>query len=156
MNIRKLEDVTVENSSQAKIVLKDYLTFIKEKKFNSAFTCVSDFDKRDITEEDFCEWQNLISEFYVLQKFDLDVSKTYEGVVVEGCLFEMVEEIFVVTKESTIFIRDIDKSEVVKIVVLEEGQWKIFLGLKDLKLLIKTLKLMLNEVQTVLNDCLKS
>lgn len=123
---------------EARKVLENYLSFIKDGDHTSAYQLVSDFDKKNITEEMFNEWRSSAEKVVRKKSFSIgrecDRWKNYEYMGTRfkdayGFDVDCEQEYLAAGAETT----DYDKDSFKIMVVEENGSYKIVLLIVDLK-----------------------
>lgn len=115
-----------------KSVLTEYLNFISNRKFDSAYELISENDKKNISKKDFIKWQTVVSEVFELKGFECFVQKVYSDIKIKHCFFETVVHFRVKITEINNIMERIEEDEFSKSVVLENNTWRVFLGYKEL------------------------
>ncbi len=130
-------DSTVEPAKQ---VLLAYLEHLSNKCYEAAFALISEHDKRQIAMADYTQWQTLVSEVFELTGFECALQKVYPEPSLNGSAFEMAAGFTVRVHENNHVMGRAEEDQFHKNVVLESGQWRVFLGYKDLGAVISRFK----------------
>ncbi len=126
-----------KEKKEAVQVLNDYLNHIIASEYREAYALLSDFDKGNISEEDFNSWRQLAGKIVSVKSFNIDskvdVFKDYKY---SGTEFGNVYGLKVDSKQD-ILIPDIELSgydgKTYRIMVQQQGdEYKVLLLLSDL------------------------
>ncbi len=126
-----------EEKKQAKQAMADYLNHIIASEYSEAYALLSDFDKGNISEEEFKTWREQAAKIMKVKSFTIDskvdVFKDYKY---SGTEFGNVYGLKVDSKQELLIpdveLGDYDK-ETYRIMVLQQGdEYKVLLLLTDL------------------------
>lgn len=117
----------------AQSVLHQYFQGIAARNFAKAYDHISENDKKMISREDFCNWQNEVAKVFALRQFQSAVSKIQQNGMLRGCLYREIVEFRTETMEFNVVMDRMEKDEFLKKVVSENGAWKVFLGYDGLQ-----------------------
>ena len=120
----------------AKEVLLDYLKLISEKKLNLAYELLSETDKKYIKKKDFIKWQIKVSEVFDLKSYECFVKNNYSSISIRNCFYELLVEFRVKVTEMNNVMDRLEEDEFSKSVVLENNNWRVFLGYRELEKMI--------------------
>lgn len=114
----------------------EYLFFIRNKEYDSAYDLLSNLNQKTIYKKDFRHWQELIGQVHELMDFDTVVESFGYDDVYESQLVQVRVKI----KEVNHLINRLEEDYFIRKVIQEEGDWKILLPKIDLKNIIKKYK----------------
>ncbi len=137
--------------SGAREVLEGYLQNLQDRTFEAAYDCLSDFDKTNITLEEFTEWREVSSEIQSIQSYSIgakvDKFKNYEY---KGARYNKAYGYLVaqeLDKHQDINLTGYDSKEYHIMVGQQDGDWKIAFLILDLKSVTDQYKRKLEEVK---------
>ena len=61
-----------QGQKEAARVMTEYLNYLKDAQYDKAYAMLSDFDKGNITEDDFDKWQGLVAQIATTESFVID------------------------------------------------------------------------------------
>ncbi len=126
-----------KEKEQAKQTMTDYLNNINASEYSKAYALLSDFDKGNISEEDFNTWRELAANIMTVKSFiidsEVDVFKDYKY---SGTEFGNAYGLKVDSKQE-ILIPDVELSgydkDTYRIMVQQQGdEYKVLLLLTDI------------------------
>lgn len=117
----------------AKARLEEYFTYIKNKDYGNSYEMISSIDKSHISRNDFIKWQKAVAKIYTIQEFKCDISGVYKDKLIMGKMFSDTLEFSVSTTELNLVMDMIQRDSYPKLMLLEDGQWTVFLGYKELE-----------------------
>jgi len=121
---------SAEAEKEATPVLHNYFKAIQECDYSGAYNFLSSYDRRYITRQSFIEWRKSVSRLYPMSEFQITGGQP--GVTVSfsdgkthiACKFRVI-----VTEEDVVDDRK-QSGEIEKMVIYENGLWRVFLGYK--------------------------
>lgn len=131
-----------QGTPPARQAVHDYFLHLSARRFSEAFRLVSDADKRHFQYEGFAEWQESVSALYELGRFSLSLFKRHPDFSLGGGTRCRAEEYRVTVLEKNKATGRVTEYSFVKYAVWENGQWKIYLGYRDLTPLVMQLRAM--------------
>lgn len=117
----------------AKEMLSRYFSCIKSRDFSGAYALISDMDKKNIPPDDFEKWQSGVARIYSLQEYDFKADKNTSFVKLNGHVFHQVIDFSVKTVEYNSVMGRHENDTIVKKVVLEDTDWRVFVGFEDVQ-----------------------
>lgn len=144
----KIEDVvSVEESypmdedvMSAQDIILDYFTCLYSGEREKAYELITDEEKDNISLKDFCEWQAVVNSIYQIKEYTISfISKVVAKK--EGRNYDIEKYRFDIKMvEKEIVNGKTIKTELIKTVIKERGQYRLFLGYNDLKKMTKKIK----------------
>ena len=61
-----------QGAKEAGQVMTDYLNYIDQAQYDKAYDLLSDFDKGNISEDDFAKWQQQVAQIVDVESFSID------------------------------------------------------------------------------------
>jgi diguanylate cyclase (GGDEF)-like protein len=113
-------------------VLEQYLGFIAKQKFEAAYDLLSEKDKTNISRKEFIKWQTTVFEVFELKKFQCSFHDFYSDFYIQENLYDIVINFNVTIEEMNNVMESMEKHQFSKNVILENKQWRIILGHKEL------------------------
>jgi diguanylate cyclase (GGDEF)-like protein len=138
----------------ARQALLSYFSRLQSRSFSEAYELVSELDKQHIARDDFVKWQSGVSRIYSLKEYTLKANKAETNVRLNGRSFEQVIDIEVVTVEQNTVMSRLERDTLIKKVVLEGGNWRIYIGYEDIRPYINRFEELstLLDAKSVIND----
>lgn len=121
-----------EAEKQAHSVLYDYFKAISESDYRTAYNYLSIYDRQHITRDSFIDWRKSVARLYPMSGFK--ISGGHHGISVSfGDGKSCVAWKFRVTvTEEDVTDGKAQSGEVEKVVIYENGFWRVFLGYEGL------------------------
>lgn len=141
----------------AKALLMEYFQNILDNNYARCYELISDLDKKNISESDFIHWQTAVSRVYCLKEFKCDFYGVYRDKLIYKTMISDVLEFSVHTLEYNIVMDMVQRDSFTKLIILEEGHWRVFLGYEKLEPIINKfndLKGLLNA-KSVMNELME-
>ena len=134
---------TAESEKEAYAVLHGYFKAINSFDFSSAYNYLSSYDKRHITRDSFVEWRKSVARLYPMREFritgGLPVATINWGE--EKILYALRFRVAVTEEtfpDSEARSGNVRAGNVEKLVIDENGIWKVFLGYMSVRELTRT------------------
>lgn len=128
------------SSEDARIVMHSYLNLLSDHNYYEAYGLLTEWNKTKIAFESFNEWQNSVSALYSIGEFKTKVFKEYTSKWVGLKKYDFAVEFEIDLSEKDLSTGVVSSSHFTKLVVKENGEWKVFLEYTDLNLLIYKFK----------------
>lgn len=157
LNGKQLEISMYDFSVQPiKKMIFQYMNFIKNKKFESAYNMISKKNKNTLFKKDFIIWKHLVSEIYELVDFDCTFSK-FDNSLPNSFTSDSNQTIIefkIKIIEKNIFLDRIEEDFFTRKLIYEDGLWCIYFDNLDLKSIIKKYRRLvrINKRNTLLNQ----
>lgn len=142
----------------AKALLEEYFRNIMKNNYGDCYELISSTDKNNMTREEFIHWQEAVSKVYNMKDFKCDLCGVYRDKLIQGQMFHDVLEFSVNTVEYNIVMDMMQKDNLKKVILLEDGHWRVYIGYEKLQPIISKfndLRSLLNA-KTVLNELVES
>lgn len=117
----------------AKTALIQYMKNIRSGKLEEAYNILSKYDHKKITLKDFIKWQTLVSEVFELIEFEIGLNAVYNNITINKNKFDICIKMDVRVVEKNYIMGRIEEDLLKKNVVLQDNEWKVFLGYTNLK-----------------------
>ena len=124
----------------AKSVLDEYFSGIMNNQFDFSYELISSIDKLNITKDDFINWQRAVSMVFHLTEYSSKIYGTYKNKLFNGHMFDDIVEFGVNVVEYNAVMDMVGKDDFTKMIVLEDGKWRVFVGYEKLQPLISKFK----------------
>lgn len=139
-----------------KKMISQYMTYIKNKNFESAYNMISKENKNTLFKKDFLIWKHLVAEIYELIDFDCTFSKfgTVNTHSYKDSHNKTIIEFKIKIIERNIFLDRVEEDFFTRKLIYEDGLWSIYLDNLDLKAIIKKYRRLvrINKKNTLLNQ----
>lgn len=123
----------VTQSHPATKILHTYLSCLQEQRYEDAYNTLCDYDKEHISLSDFIEWQDAVKNCYEIKKFDLKFFKNYYDCEICNTLYGKIIEFSVILTDRNKKTLEYNTQQFHKYIVCSNDEWKVSLGLEDLK-----------------------
>lgn len=134
---KKTYKTNATNERLAKRVLFEYFRMLQQRHFKEAYDMMTLADQKKINLNDFMKWQGAVSKVFELRAFELKHSKSHTNVYLNGDRYKCIETFEVVTEEWNSIMDTTEKDAFEKQVVLEQGHFKIYMGIEVIYKLIE-------------------
>lgn len=131
---------TGQGTPEARKTAHDYFEYISSGRFEQAFGLVSDADKAHFGFESFRQWQESVSSVYEIGRFSIALFKIFDNLKIDARQKYRGEEYTVSLSEKNKSTGAVIQYSFNKIVVWEQGRWRIYLGYRDLTPLMMQFK----------------
>ena len=129
---------SAESAMQAYTVIHNYFKAISTFDYSEAYNCLSAYDKRHITRESFIQWRKSVARLFPMREFTVD-SDSVSATVICGSDDTLTARKFRVrVTEENLAEGKTGSGEVEKLVVSENGEWKVYLGYRNVYELTRT------------------
>ncbi|MBP1756579.1 MAG: hypothetical protein H6Q59_2977 [Firmicutes bacterium] len=142
----------------AKALLEEYFQNITINNYSRCYELISELDKKNISKADFINWQTAVSRVYTMKEYKCDIYGVYRDKMIYGQMVDDVLEFSVNTIEYNIVMDMLQKDSFNKLIILENGRWKVFIGYEKLEPIINKfndLKGLLNA-KSVINELMEN
>ena len=123
---------SAEETKAARSVLGDYFNAINTFDYVGAYSLLSNIDKRIITLEEFVKWRESVARLYPMNGYDISEGASSANLVYSGAKKIPVRRFSVTVKEENLTGEDTQPEAVEKLVVYENGIWRVFLGYRNI------------------------
>ena len=128
-NIRNEKPVWGDES--AKKVITQYFFCLSNGLYEDAYATLCSADKKNIKYPHFAQWQRSVSEIYKIHNFHVVESKRFDSFLMEDYEACTAERYTVKLHEENLVNRTEVQYSLYKFAVYESGQWRIYLGYRD-------------------------
>ncbi|KUO77022.1 MAG: hypothetical protein APF77_05815 [Clostridia bacterium BRH_c25] len=151
---KKTHEKNEKSGLAAKSVLDEYFRNIMNKHFDFSYELISSIDKHNITKDDFIDWQRAVSMVFHLTEYNCKVYGTYKSKLLNGNVFSNIVEFDVNVVEYNAVMDMVEKDAFTKMIVLEDGKWRVFVGYEKLQPFISKFKALtsLLAAKSVMNE----
>ncbi len=122
-------------NEKARNVLNVYLTALSEKKFEKAYHLLSDWNKKNISLDEFVQWREAVSKMYAIGNFESKIFNTYDHTILKDANCEKILEFDINISEKNLHTGKVTEYRFTKMIGMENKEWKVFLEYRDLKAL---------------------
>jgi len=117
-----------EAEKDAYAVLHDYFKAINAFDYSGAYKYLSNYDKRHISLESFIEWRKSVSRLYPMREFNIRGGNAASSVTFNDGKAISARRFRVAITEENFDEGATHSGDVEKLVINENGLWKVFLG----------------------------
>lgn len=135
-NYNNIKEKEKEQGIAAKLVLDEYFRNIINKRFDNSYETTSSIDKSNISKDDFINWQTAVSKVYEMKEYSFESQKIHRNKLLQGQFYNDVIEFKVAAIEYNAIMDLVEKNVFTKIVISENGEWKVFVGYKEIQPII--------------------
>jgi curved DNA-binding protein CbpA len=121
-------------------VVKQYFAHLSRGEFASAYSLISNEDRKYISQADFLEWQGLVSGLYEIGDYQCIHFKTYSGLETGNKNFAQCYEFQISMTEREKSSGHVNQEEMSRLVVLEKNNLRVYLGYQDIQSIIAKFK----------------
>ena len=121
-------------------LLSSYMLSISSGLYHDAYELLSDTDKKYIEMEKFVRWQRLVAAVYGVESFELKASKKFDEHIIDKGISVRAVRFDVEVNEQNKLAETYRRYTIKKFVVEENGQWRVYLGYKNLTEIMKELQ----------------
>ena len=119
-------------------VLYDYFKALSACDYSDAYALLCEHDKRQITEESFIEWRESVARLYHIKEFFITAEPVDSTVNFSSGRQISAKKFRVAVNEDDQVENTARSSGVEKLMIYEQGKWKVFLGYKGVGDLTRT------------------
>lgn len=118
-------------------VLLAYMGHLAHGRYTEAFEMLSNHDRERIPRADYIKWQTLVAAVFQLVSYDCELREVRADITLKGDAFEMAATLLVKVRENNHVMGRSEEDAFTKSVVLENKQWRVFLGYSELGAIIR-------------------
>ena len=119
-------------------VLYDYFKALSACDYSDAYALLCEYDKRQITEDSFIEWRESVARLYHIKEFFISADPVDSTVNFSNGRQISAKKFHVAVNEDDQVENTARSSGVEKLMIYEQGKWKVFLGYKGVGDLTRT------------------
>ena len=119
-----------EADREAYAVLYDYFKALSACDYPGAYNFLSDYDKRQTTMDSFIEWRESVARLFLMKEFFITGSSSGTMVKFNDGRTILARKFHVVVNEDDLVDNTARSGDVEKLMISEQGVWKVFLGYK--------------------------
>ena len=124
----------------AQMVLEEYFQDLMDGRWDGAYFKLTAADHKAVPPEDFREWQVQVSRLYRMGAFALRLFRSHNDCEMDGRVYAKVREFHVYVNEIDARTERMCEDNFTKRVALENGVWRVCLGIADLGPVIDRLR----------------
>ena len=113
---------------EAYSVLNEYFKAINAFDYAAAYSCLSSYDKRHIPRESFVEWRKSVARLYPMRDFRITGGMPAATIAWGEGKIAPARRFRVAVKEESFADDNTYTGDVEKLVIQENGSWRVFLG----------------------------
>lgn len=117
--------------------IQAYFAALLSGDYVKAYNSLSDYDKRYVTLQSFCEWRKSVQKLFAMREFSIKTSgHIYVNRLKDGTGVPAIRHMVSITEKNTV-LQTIDSYQVSKLAIMEQDRWCVFLGYRDLNEIAK-------------------
>ena len=130
--------INAEAETDSRIVLHGYFEALNKYDYDKAYGYLSAHDRRNITLENFTKWRKSVAKLYPMREFKIAERSSIAVVTWGGNRIFQARKFKVLITEDDYTASSTQSGQHDKLVVVENGQWGVFLGYKEINELTRT------------------
>jgi len=130
--------VSAEAEIDSRTVLHNYFEALNKYDYEKAYSYLSAHDKRNITPDSFSRWRESVAKLYPMREFRIAGGSSIAVVTWGGNRIFQARKFRVLITEDDYTASSTQSGQHDKLVVIEDGQWGVFLGYKEVGELART------------------
>ena len=119
-----------ESYKDAYNVLYDYFIALCACDYSAAYDLVCGYDKQQTTADSFIEWRDSVARLYHMKEFFITAASVGTVVQLNDGKTILARKFHVVVNEDDLVENTARSTDVEKLMISEQGVWKVFLGYK--------------------------
>ena len=127
-----------DSDKEAFAVIHEYFKAISSYDYSKAYDCLCTYDKRHISKDSFVEWRLSVARLFPMRDFIVENKSTPATVTFNNELGLVAKKFNVTVTEENLAENTTSTGDVEKLVVIENGQWKVFLGYRSVSELTRS------------------
>ena len=120
-----------EPEKEAFFVIHSYFKAISSFDYSGAYGFLSSYDRRHITRESFAKWRASVARLYPMREFEVTGGSSAAAITFNDGKALQARKFRVIVTEEDFAENRIRSDEVEKLVIRENGEWKVFLGYRN-------------------------
>ena len=120
-----------EAEKGAYTVIHEYFKAINSFDYPGAYEYLSSYDKRRISRESFIKWRESVARLFPMREFKVESSSTAAVVTFNNEKTLNARKFMVMVTEEDLADNTVNSGDVEKLVISENGEWRIFLGYRN-------------------------
>ena len=121
---------SAEADKEAYAVLYEYFKALGACDYPAAYKCLSEYDKKQTTMDSFIEWRESVARLYLMKEFFITGNSAGTTVKFNDGETILARKFHVVVNEDDLVDNTARSGDVEKLMISENGAWKVFLGYK--------------------------
>ena len=127
-----------ESEKEAYSVIFEYFKALSAYNYSRAYNFLSAYDKRHISRESFVEWRASVARLFPMREFKVGNRSAPATVTFNDDKVLYARKFYVAVTEEDIKDNTASAGSVEKLVINENGKWKVFLGYRNVHELTRT------------------
>ena len=131
-----------ENTQEvAAQVMDDYFKALQAGDYEAAYQMLCPYDQLYVTQASFIKWRRSVQRLFTIREYKAHAGELHPSYMLEAGKSAPACRVYVSVLEKNHATQTIDRYQISKFVVWEDGHWRVFLGYRDL-----------NEIARVFED----
>ena len=127
-----------ESEKEAYSVIHSYFKALSSFDYSEAYDCLSLYDKRHISRASFLEWRTSVARLFPMREFKVGERSAPATVTFNDDKVLQARKFYVKVTEEDLKDNTQNAGDVEKLVIRENGVWKVFLGYRNVHELTRT------------------
>ena len=128
------DDINIQTAARC---AESYFSALLNSDFIKAYTYVSNYDKKYVTYQSFCDWRKSVQKLFAMREFSVKISGgAFAYKVGDGHELLAVNLTISISEKNTV-TQAVERYALRKLAVLEPVGWRVFLGYRDLSEIAK-------------------
>ena len=117
---------------KASACIKSYFTALLDCDFARAYGLLSEYDRRFVSLQSFCEWRKAVQKLFIIRDFSIRThSFVFSTTLSDGSIVPSVKNLVSITEKNSV-LQSMETYQVSKLAIKELSGWHVFLGYRDL------------------------
>ena len=123
---------------EAYSVIFGYFKALSAYDYSEAYDCLSLYDKRHISRKSFIEWRASVARLFPMREFKIENRSAPATVTFNDDKVLLARKYYVAVTEEDLKNNTICSGSIEKLIINENGEWKVFLGYRNIHELTRT------------------
>lgn len=124
-------------AERATAVVREYFNCLREDRHENAYQLLCRQDREAVSLRDFCKWRSSVGGMFHLEAFSIDGGEPVGGLKSEAGVLASARRYRITVTEFSRAEESRERHQCVKYTFPEGGEWKIFLGYRDLSVIAR-------------------
>ena len=113
-------------------VMGRYLGYLREGAHERAYNLLCLYDRQYVTLPSFCQWRKSVERLFAMRDFQIIREESVDSFPMDEHSFAPARKLHISITEKSFATGAVEGYPFIKHVVMEYGQWRVFLGYRDL------------------------
>jgi len=130
-------DPKCNDDARSNEVMADYFRLLLNGSFDRAYGLLSEYDRQYVTLQSFTKWRSSVSKLFAIREFDVRPGEPVSKITLEGGQDIPAKKHYIAITEKNLKTAALESYHIAKFTVAEDGEWRVFLGYRDLNEIAK-------------------